>query len=258
MSNYYNANYFGSSIFDYNYSAIAEAIVNTYDPKRVIEFGCGNGELAKELAKRNIEVIAIDGYSKPNYEGYTLVKFFPLDMNNSAATEKLLSEITGKFDVAISLEVAEHLDPAISGSLVKWMTNLSNAVVFSAAVPKQDGDGHINCRTHMEWYNFFAANGFEIVDTIRHQLRDHDKVGLWYKLNAIDYIRTGSVYDTPLIKKGLIERLVATVSFAASEGFYYKREMEIRNWALNLQPVKASVKFRNFLTRLLGKTSIEF
>lgn len=63
-------------------------------------------------------------------------------------------------DLAICLEVAEHLEPSVAGNLV---TNLARAdyILFSAATPGQPGVGHINCRPHEYWHELFALEGFE-------------------------------------------------------------------------------------------------
>jgi len=45
MGNYYNKKYFDSNIFQYDYESIAKAVIDTYSPKTIIEFGCGNGDL---------------------------------------------------------------------------------------------------------------------------------------------------------------------------------------------------------------------
>jgi hypothetical protein len=50
------------------------------------------------------------------------------------------------FDLALSLELAEHLPPECAGVLVDSLARLAPAVVFSAAVPFQGGVGHVNER----------------------------------------------------------------------------------------------------------------
>ncbi|MEJ8816961.1 class I SAM-dependent methyltransferase [Lacibacter sp. H407] len=258
MNKFYQEKYFNSPIFQYDYAPIADAIVKSYNPKKIIEFGCGSGQLSKALGKRGVAVLALDGYAKPDFSGYDSIKFQSLDLNDETGVSQFLSQLNETYDLAVSLEVAEHLQPTISFSLIKWMTGVADVVVFSAAVPKQSGDGHINCRTHLDWYKDFQANHFVIADTIRGQFRHHVNVGMWYKTNTIDYVKAGSVFDKPALREDLTERLIEAEGFAVSECFHYTHQTELRDWALGLQPIKLAVRFRNMITRKLGKTSIDF
>lgn len=258
MSKFYNSNYFSSSIFEYDYAAIAETIIKEYQPKTIIEFGCGTGALAREFASRGITVVAIDGYSMPDFSNYSDVKFTKIDLNNVNETQKFLSSFNSKFDLAISIEVAEHLNPDVSQSFIQWMTSVADVVVFSAAVPHQDGDGHINCRTRQDWYKFLKKSDFVIADTLRIHFTSNLRLGLWHKLNVIDYVRKNSNFADKINSDELIERLIAAESFAASKCYHYLKQTQLRDWAFQLQPVKFAVQFRNRLTRMLGKISIEF
>lgn len=255
MSNVYGERYFKSPIFDYDYGAIADAIIDQYHPASVIEFGCGNGELTRALSNRGIFVTALDGYSNPDFFGATGIQFKNVDLNKPEAVISLLG--TAKFDLAICMEVAEHLTPNVSFDLIKSLTTVSDVVVFSAAVPGQGGDGHVNCRNRTEWHEFFLSQGFVIADTIRERIRNNTQVGLWYRLNTIDYYKKKAEMDIPEYER-LVKRLLAAESMSASECYKNLRQLQQRNWALKLQPVKTAVKFRNILTKLMRKTSIEF
>lgn len=258
MSNYYHSGYFSSDIFKYDYAAIAEEIIKQYHPGTIIEFGCGTGDLAKAFAARAVKVVAIDGYSIPDFSEYNNIQFTNVDLNNATATEEFLSKYDSKFDLAISIEVAEHLNPEISASFIQWMTSMADVVIFSAAVPSQDGDGHINCRSRSEWYQFLKQQDFLITDTLRQHFISNTRLGLWHKLNIVDYVHKNSIYARNIDPAVLVDRLIAAETFAASQCFHYLKHTQLRDWALNLQPVKLAVKFRNMFTRILGKISIEF
>lgn len=258
MANFYHSGYFSSSIFDYDYAAIAETIIKEYQPKRIIDFGCGTGDLAKAFASRGVTVEAIDGYSTPDFSGYSNLRFTKVDLNNITATQTFLNQLETKFDLAISIEVAEHLNPDVSSSFIEWMTSMADVIVFSAAVPSQDGDGHINCRSRSDWYQFIKQHNFVIADTLRQYFTSNSRLGLWHKLNIVDYVQKDTAFAKRINPDELVERLITAETFAASQCFHYVKHTQLREWALNLQPVKAAVQFRNRLTRMLGKTSIEF
>lgn len=62
------------------------------------------------------------------------------------------------YELAICLEVAEHLPPTSAEALVEGLAQ-ANMVLFSAATPGQVGVGHINCRPHDYWHDLFARHG---------------------------------------------------------------------------------------------------
>jgi uncharacterized UPF0146 family protein len=252
MNSPYNNLYFNSSIFGYNYVPVAEAILNQYNPKSVIEFGCGNGELSKALAKWGIEVTATDGFANPDFGDIDNITFLKIDLNDPESIEKYLTSINGKYDVAICLEVAEHLLPSISEMLICLLTKVSDVVIFSAAIPGQDGEGHINCRSRTFWHEQFEKNNFFLRDSIRSQIRDSADVGIWYALNAVDYVRL-TVEPTIEEYKNTISNLVASESAAASQFYVTNRKLEYKNQLLRLDIIWKAYKFRNMLKRLLGK-----
>jgi len=67
----------------------------------------------------------------------------------------------GRFDCAVSIEVAEHLPAEKNGVFI---ANIARAepkvIVFTAAPPRQMGRGHINCCPMREWIGDFGKAGF--------------------------------------------------------------------------------------------------
>jgi 2-polyprenyl-3-methyl-5-hydroxy-6-metoxy-1,4-benzoquinol methylase len=107
MANFYHSGYFSSSIFDYDYAAIAETIINEYHPKRIIDLGCGTGALTKAFASRGVYVEAVDGYSQSDFSDYDNIRFTKVDLNNIVTTQSFLKQFDASFDLAISIEVAD-------------------------------------------------------------------------------------------------------------------------------------------------------
>lgn len=252
MHKYYTSSYFNSEIFDYNYSIIAQAIINEYQPKRVIEFGCGNGELSKALSNAGVEVTAIDAYSTPNFTEYENINFYQVDLNDTDAVMDLLKVTSTKFDLSICMEVAEHLNPDISEFLIQSLTSVADVVVFSAAIPEQDGDGHINCRDRYFWHEQFEKNNFYLKDTIRSQIRNNIKVGRWHALNIVDYVRlTGE--PTLQDYRKLVAKLVQSESGAASHFYLANRKLDYKNQLLKMDLIWYAYNFRNLVKKLIGK-----
>lgn len=97
--------------------------------------------------------------------------------------------VTRRFDLAISLEVAEHLPPQCAESFVNSLTSLSNIVLFSAAVPQQGGRNHFNEQWPEYWAKFFEDRGFCVLDLIRKRIWHDDNIPYWYRQNIFLYVK---------------------------------------------------------------------
>jgi SAM-dependent methyltransferase len=152
-------------------------------PKRVVDVGCGRGEWLRafhELGTR--EVCGLDG---DHVDRDRLLidadQFLPVDLARAF-------EVPGEYDLAISLEVAEHLPQSVSRQFVRALTGAAPFVLFSAAIPGQDGNGHINLKWPDYWRALFEAEGFRMFDPIRPLIRDHPSIEWWYRQNIFLYV----------------------------------------------------------------------
>lgn len=98
-------------------------------------------------------------------------------------------DIEGHYDLAISMEVAEHLPPRSSQPLVASLCRAADVVLFSAAIPGQKGEHHINARPHRYWHDCFAAQGYVAYDFIRPLLWHREDLQLCYRQNGFVYVR---------------------------------------------------------------------
>ena len=69
-----------------------------------------------------------------------------------------------RFDVALCLEVAEHLPEGSSDDHMSSIAAHSDTIFFSAASPGQPGDHHVNYQWPTYWQCLFNKNGFACHD----------------------------------------------------------------------------------------------
>ncbi len=93
-----------------------------------------------------------------------------------------------RFDVAISLEVAEHLPAASADTFVATLVGLAPVLVFSAAVPEQGGASHLNEQWPEYWAKRFRAHGYIVIDCIRPRIWEDQTVDVWYAQNTLVYV----------------------------------------------------------------------
>ena len=94
-------------------------------------------------------------------------------------------EVPRQFDLAMSLEVAEHLPSAVADDFVASLTRLAPVVLFSAAMPDQVGEGHVNEQWPAYWAERFADNGFVVADVLRARFWENPAVTHWYAQNML-------------------------------------------------------------------------
>jgi SAM-dependent methyltransferase len=163
---------------------IIPLILQLAEPKSVIDVGCGVGtwlRVFKDTAP-DIHVLGLDGEYNKDRLLIGAHEFIGCDL------EGPLPSFPSKFDLAMSLEVAEHLSPRRGPSFVKDLTSLSDVVLFSAAWPGQRGVNHINEQWHDYWVKLFTSADFIPIDWVRPLTMKRTSVALHYRSNILLFI----------------------------------------------------------------------
>jgi len=166
---------------------ISLPIINVINPSSVIDFGCGTGSWLSEFKKQGTEVVlGIDGeFALPSF---ILNKKYFKSVNFESSYN-----IKESFDLAICLEVLEHLSESAGNYLIDTMTECSDVLLISAAVPYQGGTGHINENWLEYWSQKFKNKGYTCYDIIRPLIWDNNNVEWWYRQNLVLYIRKSHI-----------------------------------------------------------------
>lgn len=152
-------------------------------PRRsVADIGCGTGTwLAAALADGAETAFGIEGaWVTPAMLDDTRIAFTAHDLEQPFSGPHV--------DLALSLEVAEHLTPGRAAGFVADLVALAPAILFSAAIPGQGGVGHLNEQWQSWWANCFAARGYRAYDVVRPLIWTDDAIPAWYRQNAVLYL----------------------------------------------------------------------
>jgi SAM-dependent methyltransferase len=193
--NFYTDQFYSNQV-DYSIQSAriyAKIISELLAPCSVVDFGCGRGTWLKAFKEQGAQyLLGLDGpWNNQSKMVDPEIIFKEQDLNKEIRLEN-----KKKFDLALSCEVAEHLEPCNSETFVKSITRHSDAVVFGAAYTKQGGQNHINERPHSFWAELFIKCGFQPFDIFRSVVYGNPKVCYWYQQNTFLYLREG----TPLIQ----------------------------------------------------------
>lgn len=90
-----------------------------------------------------------------------------------------------RWPLVLCLETAEHLTPESGDRLVAELCRVGREVLWSAAIPGQGGDGHVNEQPPAYWSERFNRHGFFLSDPFRMRLWGDAEVESWYRQNLL-------------------------------------------------------------------------
>jgi SAM-dependent methyltransferase len=169
-----------------------------YKPKSVLDVGCGIGTWLSDLHKFGIfDYLGVDGdYVNREQLKIPESKFMPFDLTTPLKIDR-------KFDLVISLEVAEHLPEQAADTFVKTLVSHGDVILFSAALPGQEGQNHLNEQWPRYWRAKFKKHGFEFTNFLRDEIWDNDVVEYFYRQNIFVAYHTNKINSLPRNSKGL-------------------------------------------------------
>lgn len=171
---------------DHNTTSALEVIPYILDilpakPKSVLDVGCGVAQWLKVFKDNQIEtVLGVDG-------GHVPVGDLMVNPQNEFKVFDLREiknlQLQKQFDLALSLEVAEHLPKENAEDFVGFLTSSTDTIIFSAAIIEQTGENHINEQNPNYWKALFESKGFVMLDAFREKFWNNEKVNWWYRQN---------------------------------------------------------------------------
>ena len=161
-------------------------LFKTYAPKSVVDLGCGRGAWLKACCDLGVEkAVGFDGpWNSQSKMLDERIVFQAVDLDSPIAADQ-------KFDLAISLEVAEHLNAKSAATFVASLAKLSDVVLFGAAIAGQGGTNHINEQYQSYWGELFLKADFDIFDVLRPLYWNEQSVESWYRQNTFLYVKRG-------------------------------------------------------------------
>lgn len=170
---------------------ILPIVFELFRPVSIVDIGCGSGHwLATAIELGVGEVLGIDGeWALEHQLQIPRDKFQVCDLSQPLQLER-------KFDLAVALEVAEHLPSSQAAAFVATLCECAHVVLFSAAIPGQGGRHHINEQWPAYWARLFAERGFSCYDVLRARIWSNRRV-LWY------YAQNCLLFAKPGLSKGI-------------------------------------------------------
>jgi len=190
----YDATFFDDQAAESGRSAavVVPIVMDLVKPASVLDVGCGVGAWLKVFAALGVhDFLGLDGdYVDPSRLLIDTDHFRAADLANPPKLDRT-------FDLAVCLEVAEHLPARSAVRIVELLTDAAPAVLFSAAFPGQGGTYHINEQWPAYWRERFHERGYVRLDPVRPRVWSDPHVMPWFKMNTFLYVRESSLASRP-------------------------------------------------------------
>ena len=170
-------------------------------PESVVDVGCGQGIWLAEFQRHGVaDVLGIDGAWVEQREFLAgSDRFLAHDLRQALALDR-------RFELVITLEVAEHLPPERSESFVADLVALGPVIAFSASILDCTGTGEVNQQWPDYWAGLFAAFDYAPLDCLRFKIWDDAQIDWWYRQNLILYAHRDYIAARPHLRQLLAEQ----------------------------------------------------
>lgn len=161
---------------------VARLLLGEMQVGSLLDVGAGHGAWAAEWIAAGVpDVLALDGdYVARDRLAIPSDRFQPHDLSQPL-------DLGRRFDLAQSLEVAEHLPHDRAETFVDSLVRHGDVILFSAAVPHQGGEHHVNEQPLGYWREKFSARGYAVYDWLRPRIAADAAVMPWYRFNSLIY-----------------------------------------------------------------------
>lgn len=219
---------------------IVPLVLELIQPKHVIDIGCGVGTWLSVFKEHGVEDISgVDGeWVDKKLLQIPEEKFITSDMKKPFRIDK-------RFDLVISLEVAEHLPIEYAETFIDSLTQLGSAVLFSAAIPGQGGTYHINEQWPEYWVQYFQKRDYVVIDCIRKKIWQNANVDYWYAQNILLFVRRDYLKTKPLLEKEFENSITSQLSLVHPKK--YLMLLESKNKTLREVILKLPRRIYNLL-----------
>ena len=174
---------------------IIKEVLKHFSPKTAIDLWCWLGTFVKVLQDNWVDAYWV------NWDRIEKDKLFIDEKNLIIKNLEEFYDFWKKYDLAISLEVAEHIDEKYSDNFVKTLISCSDYIIFSAATSWQWWQNHVNEQRPEYREKKFNKYWYKFYDVFRHIFWDDKNIFWRYKQNMFLVAKEWKEIPKTLVEK---------------------------------------------------------
>lgn len=209
----------------------------------VVDIGCGNGIWLSVWREHG--ALQTTGLDSEHVDRATL-EIAAEDFVAADLAKPL--PVKNRHDLAMTLEVVEHLPKDRAESIVDELVALAPIVLFSAAVPGQMGEGHLNEEWQHVWADRFRQRGYRTLDPVRSRIWLDGSISWWYQQNILVFASEDAMAANPRLSAEAERLDPARLSIVHPRTFNMLYNLAVDNY-------REQVKLMDEVTRLREQLS---
>jgi hypothetical protein len=142
-----------------------DKLIETYQPKSLIDVGCGAGFSTQFFVDKGLDALGIEGFD--DAINLSPVKEY-IQKHDYVESEFIPNK---DYDLAWCCEFVEHVEEIYSDNFMKTFSRCS-VVAMTHAVPGQPGHHHVNCQSAEYWIEKFEKFGFSYNESLSIECRN--------------------------------------------------------------------------------------
>jgi|688.fasta_scaffold03825_16 hypothetical protein len=147
-------------------TAVWSELIKAFNPKNLIDIGCGEGHSVKWFADHGVDSVGIEGS--------------PIALENSPVKDRIILHdytkgpfrVESSFDMAWSCEFVEHVEHQyVNNYMATFNSAKIVAMTYSEPQWSDGGHHHVNCQPQSYWNDIFEFWGYQWMEEYSIHLR---------------------------------------------------------------------------------------
>ena len=163
-------------------------IIKEFQPKYVLDVGCGSGQWLDEYRKYNVKTAGIEGSSNAWEAMSEETKEVVVEWD----LRDTMHEEDWSIDFFQSFEVAEHIEEEYSDVFLhNLVKDDPDVILLTAALPGQAGHHHVNCQEREYWMKKMKDNGYLFDQDLLNEIKSWgvpDGCPFWWPSNLMVFV----------------------------------------------------------------------
>jgi cyclopropane fatty-acyl-phospholipid synthase-like methyltransferase len=163
-------------------------IMKEFQPKYVLDVGCGSGQWLDEYRKYNVKTIGVEGSSN----AWVTMSKETKEVVTQCDLRDTIHEEDWSIDFAQSFEVAEHIEEEYADVFLhNLVKDDPDIILLTAAPPAQHGMKHVNCQERYYWMKKMKDLGYLFNQDLLNEIKSWgtpDNCPLWWHSNLMVFV----------------------------------------------------------------------